>query len=241
MQLYHVSDKGELIKLNKLDFTENDVYLIDDEKSIYLWIGLKVSLNKKDLTVRIARNLNRERGGVAKILLMDQNREYGAFLTMMQTLNEGSLQNDIIERRPELILENPSNPHNPHNAHNPGSNEETRIEANLTKWLKQLKKYRKFEPEKLTPEPRERSNEEFKEIIRVTAYFISQNQLSYNELCWMLAEKQLIIQKGDNNVTNDDIRKKAEEVFRSSCTYDELCWLIAELKILTEEKLLEIG
>ncbi|MFX1394987.1 MAG: hypothetical protein ACFFAH_15650 [Promethearchaeota archaeon] len=241
MQLYLVSNKGELIKLNKLDFTENDVYLIDDETSIYLWIGLKVSLNKKDLTVRIARNLNKERGGVAKILLMDQNREYGAFSAMMQTLKEGSLQDDIIERRPELILENPTYLHNPHNPHNPGSNEELGIEANLTKWLKQLKKYRKSEQEKITPEPKQRSDEDLKEMIRVAAYFISQNQLSYNELCWMLAEKQLIIQKGDDNVTENDIQKKAEEVFRSSCTYDELCWLIAELKIFTEEKYLEIG
>ncbi|MFX0139809.1 MAG: hypothetical protein ACFFDN_39580 [Candidatus Hodarchaeota archaeon] len=244
MQLYLVSDKGELIKLNKLDFAENDVYLIDDETSIYLWIGLKVSLNKKDLTVRIARNLNKERGGMAKILLMDQNREYGSFLTMMQILTERSLQNNIIEQRPEQILKNHMNLHNPHNPPNPpnpGSNEETGIEANLTKWLKQLKKYRKSEQEKIAPEPRERSDEELKEMIRVAAYFISQNQLSYNELCWMLAEKQLIIQKGDDNVTKDDIQKKAEEIFRSSCTYDELCWLIAELKILTEEKYLEIG
>jgi len=115
------------------------------------------------------------------------------------------------------------------------------LEINLIKWLEQLNEHRKAEPEKLTTEPEETSNVELKEMINAAAYFVSQNELSYNELCWMLAEKQLIIQKGYDNVSEDDIRKKAEEVFRSSCTYDELCWLISELKTLTEKKFLEIG
>ena len=115
------------------------------------------------------------------------------------------------------------------------------VEINLIKWLKQLNKYRKAEPEKLTIEPEIISDVELKEMIGVAAYFLSQNELSYNDLCWMLAEKQLIIQKGYENVTENDIRKKAEEVYRSSCTYDELCWLISELNILIEKKYLEIG
>ena len=127
------------------------------------------------------------------------------------------------------------------NPSNLGSNEDGGLEINLLKWLEQLKEYRKAEPEKITTEPEETSDVDLKEMINVAAYFLSQNQLSYNELCWLLAEKQLIIQKGDENVSVDDIRKKAEEIFRSSCTYDELCWLISELKILTEKKLLEIG
>jgi len=122
-----------------------------------------------------------------------------------------------------------------------GSNEDSGLEINLLKWLEQLKEYRKAEPEKITTEPEETSDVDLKEMINVAAYFLSQNQLSYNDLCWLLAEKQLIIQKGDENVSIDDIRKKAEEICRSSCTYDELCWLISELKILTEKKLLEIG
>lgn len=56
----------------------------------------------------------------------------------------------------------------------------------------------------------------------------------------MLAEKQLIISKGDENVTENDIREKAEEIFHSTCSYDELCWLISELKILVEEHILKL-
>ena len=121
-----------------------------------------------------------------------------------------------------------------------GSNEDSGLEINLIKWWEQLKKFRKAEPEKITTELEETSDVDLKEMINVAAYFLSQNQLSYNDVCWLLAEKQLIIQKGDENVSVDDIRKKAEEIFRSSCTYDELCWLLSELKILTEKKLLDI-
>lgn len=127
------------------------------------------------------------------------------------------------------------------NPRDPDSDEDGGLEINLIKWLEQLNEHRKAEPEKLTTEPEETSDVELKEMINVTAYFLSQNELSYNELCWMLAETQQVIQKGYENVTEDDIRKKAEEVFRSSCTYDELCWLISELKTLTEKKFLEIG
>ena len=115
------------------------------------------------------------------------------------------------------------------------------MEKNVGKWLEQIKKYRKFGIEKTTTKPKTVSDEELKEMIDVAAYFLSQNQLSYNELCWFLSETQLIILKGDKNVSEDDIKKKAEEIFRSSVNYDELCWLIAELKILTEQGYLDIG
>ena len=80
MKLYQIDDKGNLKQLNKLDFLENEIYLVDDEKTIYLWIGQDVPLNQQDLVVKKARELNRERGGAAKLLLMNQEREYGAFL-----------------------------------------------------------------------------------------------------------------------------------------------------------------
>ena len=235
MILYSINDKGELIKLNKLEFTANDMYLVDDEYTIYLWIGLNIPLNKKDLSAKVARNLNKERGGSAKILLMDQNREYGTFLAMMENLRKGLRPDVTIERRPELILEPPSKPNNLK------AKSDNKMEEDIVRWLEQIRKYRKFGIERITEEPKKVSDDELKGMIEVAAFFLSQNQLSYNDLCWFLAEIQLIIQKGDENVTEDDIRKKAEEVFRSSVNYDELCWLIAELKILVEQGYLEIG
>ena len=117
----------------------------------------------------------------------------------------------------------------------------TTLEKDVVEWFIQLKKYRKIEPEKEEPKQKETEEVNLSEMISVGAFYISQNQLSYDELCWMLAEKQLIIQKGDENVTEDDIRKLAAKIFSSTSSYDELCWLIAELNILVDEKYLEIA
>jgi hypothetical protein len=78
---------------------------------------------------------------------------------------------------------------------------------------------------------------DFKSQIREAAYFISLAKYSYNDLCWMLAEK---IQKMSLEMPSiEDIKTKAEEVFRSSCSYDELCWLNAEMEHLIKKSYLE--
>jgi hypothetical protein len=117
----------------------------------------------------------------------------------------------------------------------------TTAEKDVIEWFLQLKKYRKSSPEREEPRKEEKKEVDLREMIAVGAYYLSQNQLSYDELCWMLAEKQLIIQKGDKNVSEDDVRKKAAEIFRSTTPYNELCWLIAELNILVDKKYLEVA
>ncbi|MFX1442939.1 MAG: hypothetical protein ACFFHV_05945 [Promethearchaeota archaeon] len=117
----------------------------------------------------------------------------------------------------------------------------TILEKDIVEWFLQLKKYRKIEPELEVTTQKEVHKKDLREYITVAAYFLSQNELSYNELCWMLAEKQLIIQKGDEHVFENDIRNKAAQIFSSDLSYDELCWLIAELNILVDKKYLEIG
>ena len=117
----------------------------------------------------------------------------------------------------------------------------TTIEKDVVEWFLQLKKYRKSESVKEVPKQKEKEERNLSELINVGAYLLSQNQLSYDELCWMLAEKQLIIQKGDENVTEDEIRKLAAKIFHSSSSYDELCWLISELNILVDKKYLEVA
>ncbi|GAG81001.1 unnamed protein product, partial [marine sediment metagenome] len=77
---------------------------------------------------------------------------------------------------------------------------------------------------------------DLKTYVKEAAYFLSLNKYSYNDLCWMLAEK---IQKMSINLPSiEDIKKKAEEVFRSSCSYDELCWLNAEMDFLIKKSFL---
>lgn len=247
MKLYKISDKGELIELNKLDYNEHDVYLIDDEikSKVYIWVGLEVPQYKKDITAAWARKIDKSRGNISKILIMKQKREYGSFLAMMDDLSKGLLPGESIERRPELILQEAQKTVKSMNVKEPESSSEDEINVRITKWLKQLKFYRKSDFKDVIEES-ERVEEELKEDveeiglepqIREAAYYLSLENYSYNDLCWLLAEK--ILRVNLKMPSLEDIRKKAEEVFNSSCSYDELCWLNAEVDLLTQEKYLE--
>lgn len=41
MFLYNITENGTLRKVSKVDFNEYKVFLIDDYKTLYLWIGSK--------------------------------------------------------------------------------------------------------------------------------------------------------------------------------------------------------
>ncbi len=80
-----------------------------------------------------------------------------------------------------------------------------------------------------------KSNKDLEAQIQVAAYFLAQKKHTYAELCWMLAERQLKIEKNVKNVPDDEIRKKAETIFYSGIHYDKLVWLIAEVDILVKD------
>jgi hypothetical protein len=240
MKLYYVSDNGDLIEINKLDFIDNYAYIVDDDTVIYVWVGLQTSQKKKDITAKIVRRLDKERDNAAKILIMKQKREYGSFLAMMDNLKKGVLPGVTIERRPELKLEKPSKTIEIEASTVSSKKSETEMETNLEKYLQQLKKYRKPEPEKAISEP-EKVISKPEEIgleteIKEAAYYLSLDNYSYNDLCWMLAEK--ILKYTLRMPSIEDTKKKAEEVFKSSCTYDELCWLNAEMDLLIKKEYL---
>ncbi len=207
MQLYIINDDGVLESLSKLDFEENSVYLVDDNTVIYIWVGLQSSQKKKGITADFARKLDKERGNRSKILIMKQGREYGSFLAMMDHLK--NLKKGIsIDRRPELKLEEP----------------QKLVEPEVPKIPK--KESSLAEPEETGLEIQ----------IKEAAYFLSLDNYSYDDLCWMLAEK--ILKHSFRILSVNDIKKKAEQVFKSSCTYDELCWLNAEMDYLYEKEFL---
>jgi hypothetical protein len=76
----------------------------------------------------------------------------------------------------------------------------------------------------------EMSGEEVSQI-NVAAYYLSLKGYTYDKLCWMLAERQLIIQRDPGYNQEARIREKAAEIFYSSPTYDILCYLISEIDI----------
>jgi len=76
-------------------------------------------------------------------------------------------------------------------------------------------------------------DKELKERISVAAYFLSKENLPYDKLCWMLAERQLYREKLEFPIKNV-IRERAAKIFFSSPPYDVICWLISELDNLID-------
>jgi hypothetical protein len=246
MKLYEISDKGELLQIEELSFQDDSVYLIDDfdKNTIYIWVGLEVAQYKKDITAAYARKFDKERENTQKILIMKQKREYGSFLAMIDDLNKGLIPGKTSERRVELILEESSA-----SGFNEMIQEKLEDDQNIriSEWLNQLKEYRgedhyeniaTEEMDTIIAEEYVEGEEiDFDQEIRKAAYFLSLERYTYNDLCWLLAEKILIITIGMPSL--EEIKKKAEQVFNSSSTYDELCWLNAEMDTLIRRGYLE--
>ena len=241
MKLYRISDKGELENIQSVEFNSNEVYLIDDDDklSIYVWVGLNVPQYMKDITAAYARRFEKERDKSTKIHIMKENREFGSFLAMKDLLKKGKIPGETVDRRPELILQK-STHREPLQSYVPLKTESKISEKRIIAWFNQLKALRT--PIAIESVKKEKQEEVLEEIdfetqIREAAYYLSLEKYSYNDLCWLLGEK---IQKIDLGMPSlEDIRTKAEEVYHSSSTYDELCWLNAELDILIIKGLLE--
>ena len=74
--------------------------------------------------------------------------------------------------------------------------------------------------------------ESIEEDIKREAYLLSQQNLSYNELCWLLAEKFIQVKRRRaGRVAKKVIQEKAEELFKQSLKEDEICWQIASIKV----------
>ncbi len=101
MHFYIVTENGALRKVTKVDFNEKKVFLIDDFKTLYLWLGLKASTKKKNLSIKRAEKLKNEREKSPEIKILNQNQEYGSFLAIMDILKKGL---DSMEKRPELKI-----------------------------------------------------------------------------------------------------------------------------------------
>ena len=75
---------------------------------------------------------------------------------------------------------------------------------------------------------------DFEAEITIASHNLSQENHSYEDLCRKLAELQMSFLKGKEKVSEDELKKKTEDIYKSSSTYDELCWLIVELSKLLE-------
>ncbi len=195
MKLYSVGVRGGLKKISKADFQEDEVYLIDDSKTMYLWFGSNISRKRRDLSIDKTKLRNEKNENAAIIQIITQNKEYGAFIAIKDALMKGEIKKQNLERRPELEIKF----------------EETLelIEAGISPDL---------EAE-----------------ITLAAHKLSKKNISYKNLCQLLAEMQLDLIKGPNKASKSDILKKTQEIFESSSTYEEICWLIAQLNAIADK------
>jgi hypothetical protein len=195
MKLYSVGVRGGLKKISKAAFREDEAYLIDDSKTIYLWFGSNITKKRRELSVDKTKLRNEKNENIANIQIIIQNKEYGAFLAIKDALMKGEIKKQNLERRPELEIKF----------------EETLelIEAGLSPDL---------EAE-----------------ITLAAHKLSKKNISYKNLCQLLAEMQLDLIKGPNKASKSDVLKKTQEIFESSSTYEEICWLIAQLNAIADK------
>ncbi len=193
MLLYSVSDKGTLTKVSKVNFAENRVFIVDDYKTIYIWFGLKVPKKKKDLTIKKSKILNEKRKNSAKVQILNQKEEYGAFLAMMDILKKGLRRDAPIEKRTELKIKYDQTLEFMEAGINPdfeaeitmaahSLSEEKKTYENLCKQLARIQL-------SLLKGKSKVSENDLKKRMKE----IQKSSSTYDEICWLIAELQILI------------------------------------------------
>jgi len=78
-------------------------------------------------------------------------------------------------------------------------------------------------------------NKKLRSKVKYTAKELSSKYYPYDELCWTLAEFQMIFEKGHKSFSDQDVINRAEKIMDSPLSYEEVCWLISMLKVYLEE------
>ena len=105
MRFYSVGGNGALYEIQRLTFNKTKVFLIDDIKNIYVWIGNEASDKKQTFGQRRANDLNEKRDNHSSISIIHQGEEYGPFLALIELLKYGMKDKDSKFERPELKIQ----------------------------------------------------------------------------------------------------------------------------------------
>jgi len=195
MKLYSMGVRGGLKKIKKVGFDENQVYLIDDYKTIYLWIGQKIPEKRKDLCINKVNSLNEKRDPPANIQIITQNKEYGSFIAIMDLLKKGLKQEGSVERRPELEIQYEDTMELIEVGIDPDLEGEITIAAHdLSKEKKSYEELcRQLAEIKLNLlKPKGKAT---KKEIEKNAKEIHKSSSTYEELCWLIAELNILAKK----------------------------------------------
>jgi len=104
MNIYNVGVRGGLKKTNSPIFNKESVVLIEDDSTIYIWFGTTIVEQRKKYTIAKAKSLIEKKKNV-NIQLIEQGKEYGAFLDIFNLLQHEDIENIKKKRRPELEIE----------------------------------------------------------------------------------------------------------------------------------------
>jgi len=232
MRLFKISDKGELDPVKSLIFEENDVYFVDDKEknTIYIWVGISVSQDKKDITAEIARRMDKDRGGSTKILIMKQKREYGSFLAMMHNLEKGLIPGETVERRPEFVFDAPPESIESVKLDGTPQKREVTVESRIVQWLRQLKEHRTIvpreQPEKITHSVKFIKFEKGVAVIKPQDEIQFEKTTSTEEITEEI--KDLVTEEVEELDLSTYVKEAAYYLSLKKYTYDELCWLLSE-------------
>ena len=195
MRLYSVGVRGGLKRISKAEFKEDNVYLIDDFNTIYVWFGSNISKKRKDITINKANLLNEKKEKTANLQIIEQNKEYGAFIVIKDFLSKGLKQKKAIERRAELKIQIEETMELIEAGLNPDLEAEITIAANdlskkkesykdLCETLAQLQL-------ELLKGPKKTSKDE----IQIKTQEIFKSSSTYEELCWLIAQLKTLVKK----------------------------------------------
>jgi hypothetical protein len=195
VNLYTVYENGALRKVAKVNFNNTKVYIIEDYKTIYIWVGSNASKRKREFGKKKAASLNEKRENPASVQIVNQNKEYGAFLAIKELLNKGFGEYFTIEKRDELEIEIEDT------LELIDSGLEMDLEAEITLAAHKLSEdkvsyedlSRKLAELQLTllrttGKPSEKAiNKKSNEILKSSA--------TYEELCWLVSELRILVNK----------------------------------------------
>ncbi len=195
MNLFSFSENGAMRKVNKIDFNETKVFLIDSFKTLYLWYGEKASTKKKDLSLKRVEKLKETRKKSTKIQILNQNHEHGSFLAMKDILKKGITSSTTIEKRPELKMKYEDTIDLLEAGIDPDFEAEITIKAHELSREKQSYEdlcHKLAELQLLILKGEESINE--KEV-EEKAKEIYRSSSTYDELCWLIVELSKLLEK----------------------------------------------
>ena len=195
MKLYSVGVRGGLKKISKAHFQEDEVYLIDDSKTLYLWFGSNIAKKRRDLSLNKAKLVNNKKENAANIQIITQNKEYGAFIAIKDALKKGEMRKQNLERRPELEIQFEETLELIEAGLSPDLEAEITLAAH--KKSQEKKSYKKLcqTLAKMQLDLMKGPNKASKNEIQKKTQEIFESSSTYEELCWLIAELNAIADK----------------------------------------------